>query len=102
MLSPNQTKYTLTRTDPISRYRITLSARTQVGAGEVVTVDTPLKPDEGKSLLDVPTIFNVEYHGFAKVLPYIASRYRWIFYILPFVIVTGVIWKCLLLYNFIS
>ncbi|XP_040193520.1 neurofascin isoform X21 [Rana temporaria] len=45
-LSPNQTKYTLTRTDPISRYRITLSARTQVGAGEVVTVDTPLKPDE--------------------------------------------------------
>ncbi|XP_072280975.1 neurofascin isoform X19 [Pyxicephalus adspersus] len=46
VLSPNQTKYTLTRTDPISRYRITLSARTQVGAGEVVTVDTPLRQDE--------------------------------------------------------
>ncbi|XP_075709883.1 neurofascin isoform X14 [Rhinoderma darwinii] len=46
ILSPNQTKYTLTRTDPISRYRLTLSARTQVGAGEVVTVDTPLKQDE--------------------------------------------------------
>ncbi|KAG8589385.1 hypothetical protein GDO81_006378 [Engystomops pustulosus] len=46
ILSPNQTKYTLTRTDPISRYRFTLSARTQVGAGEVVTADTPLKQDE--------------------------------------------------------
>ncbi|XP_077151192.1 neurofascin isoform X6 [Ranitomeya variabilis] len=46
ILSPNQTKFTITRTDPISRYRITLSARTQVGAGEVVTVDTPLRPDE--------------------------------------------------------
>ncbi|XP_073523123.1 neurofascin isoform X9 [Phyllobates terribilis] len=46
ILSPNQTKFTIARTDPISRYRITLSARTQVGAGEVVTVDTPLRPDE--------------------------------------------------------
>ncbi|XP_040193519.1 neurofascin isoform X20 [Rana temporaria] len=56
-LSPNQTKYTLTRTDPISRYRITLSARTQVGAGEVVTVDTPLKPDEAytKNQVDIAT-----------------------------------------------
>ncbi|XP_077337403.1 neurofascin isoform X16 [Lithobates pipiens] len=54
-LSPNQTKYTLTRTDPISRYRITLSARTQVGAGEVVTVDTPLKPDEVPPTSVAPT-----------------------------------------------
>ncbi|XP_044144347.1 LOW QUALITY PROTEIN: neurofascin [Bufo gargarizans] len=46
VLSPNQTKYTITRTDPISRYRLTLSARTQVGAGEAVTVDTPLRQDE--------------------------------------------------------
>ncbi|XP_066456252.1 neurofascin isoform X4 [Eleutherodactylus coqui] len=46
ILSPNQTKYTITRTDPISRYRISLSARTQVGGGEIVTVDTPLKQDE--------------------------------------------------------
>ncbi|XP_069612300.1 neurofascin isoform X4 [Ranitomeya imitator] len=46
ILSPNQTKFTITRTDPISRYRITLSARTQVGPGEAVTVDTPLRPDE--------------------------------------------------------
>lgn len=48
ILSPNQTKYTITRTDPISRYRLTLSARTQVGAGEAVTADTPLRQDEGK------------------------------------------------------
>ncbi|KAM3935343.1 neurofascin isoform 3-T3 [Leptodactylus fuscus] len=46
ILSPNQTKYTITRTDPISRYRFTLSARTQVGSGETVTADTPLKQDE--------------------------------------------------------
>ncbi|XP_075191782.1 neurofascin isoform X4 [Anomaloglossus baeobatrachus] len=46
ILSPNQTKYTITRTDPISRYRITLSARTQVGAGDPFTVDTPLRQDE--------------------------------------------------------
>lgn len=64
MLSPNQTKYTLTRTDPISRYRITLSARTQVGAGEVVTVDTPLRQDEGKRqiLRDVHDTFYVGFH----------------------------------------
>ncbi|CAJ0928564.1 unnamed protein product [Ranitomeya imitator] len=49
IMSPNQTKFTITRTDPISRYRITLSARTQVGPGEAVTVDTPLRPDEGLS-----------------------------------------------------
>ncbi|XP_075709889.1 neurofascin isoform X19 [Rhinoderma darwinii] len=57
ILSPNQTKYTLTRTDPISRYRLTLSARTQVGAGEVVTVDTPLKQDEAytKNQVDIAT-----------------------------------------------
>ncbi|KAG8589389.1 hypothetical protein GDO81_006378 [Engystomops pustulosus] len=57
ILSPNQTKYTLTRTDPISRYRFTLSARTQVGAGEVVTADTPLKQDEAytKNQVDIAT-----------------------------------------------
>ncbi|XP_056414068.1 neurofascin isoform X11 [Hyla sarda] len=57
LLSPNQTKYTLARTDPISRYRLTLSARTQVGAGEVVTVDTPLRQDEAytKNQVDIAT-----------------------------------------------
>ncbi|XP_069801887.1 neurofascin isoform X3 [Dendropsophus ebraccatus] len=57
ILSPNQTKYTISRTDPISRYRITLSARTQVGAGEVVTADTPLRQDEAytKNQVDIAT-----------------------------------------------
>ncbi|XP_018427167.1 PREDICTED: neurofascin isoform X12 [Nanorana parkeri] len=57
VLSPNLTKYTLTRTDPLSRYRITLSARTQVGVGEVVTVDTPLRQDEAytKNQVDIAT-----------------------------------------------
>ncbi|XP_068125705.1 neurofascin isoform X11 [Hyperolius riggenbachi] len=45
-LSPNQTKYILTRTDPISRYRFSLNARTQVGAGETATAETPPRPDE--------------------------------------------------------
>ncbi|XP_075191789.1 neurofascin isoform X11 [Anomaloglossus baeobatrachus] len=57
ILSPNQTKYTITRTDPISRYRITLSARTQVGAGDPFTVDTPLRQDEAytKNQVDIAT-----------------------------------------------
>ncbi|XP_075120207.1 neurofascin isoform X4 [Leptodactylus fuscus] len=57
ILSPNQTKYTITRTDPISRYRFTLSARTQVGSGETVTADTPLKQDEAytKNQVDIAT-----------------------------------------------
>ncbi|XP_018427163.1 PREDICTED: neurofascin isoform X8 [Nanorana parkeri] len=55
VLSPNLTKYTLTRTDPLSRYRITLSARTQVGVGEVVTVDTPLRQDEVPPTSVAPT-----------------------------------------------
>ncbi|KAM4794863.1 neurofascin isoform 3-T3 [Rhinophrynus dorsalis] len=46
-LSPNQTKYTLHRTDPVSRYRFSLNARTQIGAGEVITAESPIKPDEG-------------------------------------------------------
>ncbi|KAM9320163.1 neurofascin [Gastrophryne carolinensis] len=46
VLSPNQTKYTLSRTDPISRYRFILSARTQVGIGDTVTIEMPMKQDE--------------------------------------------------------
>ncbi|KAM4794861.1 neurofascin isoform 1-T1 [Rhinophrynus dorsalis] len=48
-LSPNQTKYTLHRTDPVSRYRFSLNARTQIGAGEVITAESPIKPDEGNN-----------------------------------------------------
>ncbi|XP_068125710.1 neurofascin isoform X16 [Hyperolius riggenbachi] len=56
-LSPNQTKYILTRTDPISRYRFSLNARTQVGAGETATAETPPRPDEAytKNQADIAT-----------------------------------------------
>ncbi|KAM6311083.1 neurofascin isoform 6-T6 [Podargus strigoides] len=39
--SPNQTKFTLQRTDPISRYRFFLSARTQVGEGKTLMEESP-------------------------------------------------------------
>ncbi|KAM9217381.1 neurofascin isoform 3-T3 [Leptosomus discolor] len=39
--SPNQTKFTLQRTDPISRYRFFLRARTQVGEGETIVEESP-------------------------------------------------------------
>ncbi|XP_075469848.1 neurofascin isoform X12 [Ascaphus truei] len=48
-LSPNQTKYTLHRTDPVSRYRFSLHARTQVGAGEAITEESPIIQDEASS-----------------------------------------------------
>uniref|UniRef100_A0A8D2B4Q0 Neurofascin n=1 Tax=Sciurus vulgaris TaxID=55149 RepID=A0A8D2B4Q0_SCIVU len=44
--SPNQTKFSMQRTDPVSRYRFTLSARTQVGSGEAVTEESPAPPNE--------------------------------------------------------
>ncbi|XP_053562668.1 neurofascin [Bombina bombina] len=45
-LSANQTKYTLQRKDPFSRYRFNLNARTHVGAGEVITDESPVIQDE--------------------------------------------------------
>ncbi|KFW76680.1 Neurofascin, partial [Manacus vitellinus] len=45
--SPNQTRFTLQRTDPISRYRFVLRARTQVGEGEPVVEESPALLDEG-------------------------------------------------------
>lgn len=51
--SPNQTKFTMQRTDPVSRYRFTLSARTQVGSGEAVTEKSPAPPNEGKCIAAV-------------------------------------------------
>ncbi|XP_060500227.2 neurofascin isoform X13 [Panthera onca] len=44
--SPNQTKFTMQRADPVSRYRFTLSARTQVGSGEAATEESPAPPNE--------------------------------------------------------
>ncbi|XP_075052195.1 neurofascin isoform X6 [Mixophyes fleayi] len=56
-LSPNQTKYTVKRTDPVSRYHFTLNARTQVGSSKPVTAETPLKQDEAytKNQVDIAT-----------------------------------------------
>ncbi|XP_074241067.1 neurofascin isoform X36 [Saimiri boliviensis] len=54
--SPNQTKFTVQRTDPVSRYRFTLSARTQVGSGEAVTEESPAPPNEGRYLAAAPRV----------------------------------------------
>ncbi|XP_072774796.1 neurofascin isoform X13 [Taeniopygia guttata] len=45
-LSPNQTRFTLQRSDPISRYRFVLRARTQVGEGEALVEESPALLDE--------------------------------------------------------
>ncbi|KFP83436.1 Neurofascin, partial [Apaloderma vittatum] len=45
--SPNQTKFTVQRTDPISRYRFFLRARTQVGEGEILVEESPALLNEG-------------------------------------------------------
>uniref|UniRef100_A0A8D1SJV0 Neurofascin n=2 Tax=Sus scrofa TaxID=9823 RepID=A0A8D1SJV0_PIG len=54
--SPNQTKFTVQRADPVSRYRFSLSARTQVGSGEAVTEESPAPPNEAP---DEQSIWNV-------------------------------------------
>ncbi|XP_041326431.1 neurofascin isoform X3 [Pyrgilauda ruficollis] len=56
-LSPNQTRFTLQRSDPISRYRFKLRARTQVGEGETLTEDSPALLDEAytKNQVDIAT-----------------------------------------------
>lgn len=46
--SPNQTRFTVQRTDPISRYRFFLRARTQVGDGEVIVEESPALLNEGE------------------------------------------------------
>ncbi|XP_065794300.1 neurofascin [Muntiacus reevesi] len=53
--SPNQTKFTVQRADPVSRYRFSLSARTQVGSGEAVTEETPAPPNEATPTAAPPT-----------------------------------------------
>uniref|UniRef100_A0A8C9IFR1 Neurofascin n=1 Tax=Piliocolobus tephrosceles TaxID=591936 RepID=A0A8C9IFR1_9PRIM len=54
--SPNQTKFTVQRMDPVSRYRFTLSARTQVGSGEAVTEESPAPPNEATPTAAPPTL----------------------------------------------
>ncbi|XP_067585372.1 neurofascin isoform X5 [Pseudorca crassidens] len=59
--SPNQTKFTMQRADPVSRYRFSLSARTQVGSGEAVTEESPAPPNEAAPTAapDEQSIWNV-------------------------------------------
>lgn len=54
---PNQTRYSLQRTDPVSRYKFSLSARTQVGTGEAITDESPIILNEAytKSQVDIAT-----------------------------------------------
>ncbi|XP_036679343.1 neurofascin isoform X6 [Balaenoptera musculus] len=53
--SPNQTKFTMQRADPVSRYRFSLSARTQVGSGEAVTEESPAPPNQAAPTAAPPT-----------------------------------------------
>ncbi|XP_064354000.1 neurofascin isoform X3 [Dromaius novaehollandiae] len=55
--SPNQTRFTLQRTDPISRYRFFLRARTQVGDGETIVEESPALLNEAytKNHVDIAT-----------------------------------------------
>ncbi|XP_055000383.1 neurofascin isoform X6 [Sorex araneus] len=54
--SPNQTKFTVQRADPVSRYRFSLSARTQVGSGEAATEESPASPNEATPTAAPPTL----------------------------------------------
>nr|XP_056723404.1 neurofascin isoform X5 [Euleptes europaea] len=47
--SPNQTKFLLQRTDPISRYRFDLRSRTQIGEGEPAKGESPSPLNEAYS-----------------------------------------------------
>ncbi|XP_015740514.1 neurofascin isoform X18 [Coturnix japonica] len=55
--SPNQTRFTVQRTDPISRYRFFLRARTQVGDGEAIVEESPALLNEAytKNHVDIAT-----------------------------------------------
>ncbi|XP_063128038.1 neurofascin isoform X8 [Rattus norvegicus] len=54
--SPNQTKFSVQRADPVSRYRFSLSARTQVGSGEAATEESPTPPNEATPTAAPPTL----------------------------------------------
>ncbi|RMB99237.1 hypothetical protein DUI87_23970 [Hirundo rustica rustica] len=86
-LSPNQTRFTLQRSDPISRYRFVLRARTQVGEGEALVEESPALLDEGAngaSIWDIRAMANSNWaniswsHNFSAgtdfVVKYITSN----------------------------
>uniref|UniRef100_A0A452GUU7 Neurofascin n=1 Tax=Gopherus agassizii TaxID=38772 RepID=A0A452GUU7_9SAUR len=85
--SPNQTRFTLQRTDPISRYRFFLRARTQVGDGESTVEESPAPLNEatnGSSIWNVKAFTNSNWanitwsHNFSAgtdfVVEYITSN----------------------------
>ncbi|XP_030076417.1 neurofascin isoform X5 [Microcaecilia unicolor] len=55
--SPNETRFSLTRKDPLSRYRFSLRARTQMGEGEAMKAESPVILNEAytKSQVDIAT-----------------------------------------------
>ncbi|NXJ39117.1 NFASC protein, partial [Ciconia maguari] len=57
--SPNQTRFTLQRTDPISRYRFFLRARTQVGEGETIVEESPALLNEGTAYASVTSLSSI-------------------------------------------
>uniref|UniRef100_A0A8C6X263 Neurofascin n=1 Tax=Naja naja TaxID=35670 RepID=A0A8C6X263_NAJNA len=59
VFSPNQTKFLLQRTDPISRYRFNLRGRTQIGEGEPATGESPISLNEA-GVGKLPPIWNVK------------------------------------------
>ncbi|XP_043356334.1 neurofascin isoform X14 [Dermochelys coriacea] len=54
--SPNQTRFTLKRTDLISRYRFFLRAKTQVGDGESIVEESPAPLNEAATSLPTTTV----------------------------------------------
>ncbi|XP_030076414.1 neurofascin isoform X2 [Microcaecilia unicolor] len=59
--SPNETRFSLTRKDPLSRYRFSLRARTQMGEGEAMKAESPVILNEasfGWSLWNVTALPN--------------------------------------------
>uniref|UniRef100_A0A8C0IHP2 Neurofascin n=1 Tax=Bubo bubo TaxID=30461 RepID=A0A8C0IHP2_BUBBB len=92
--SPNQTRFTLQRTDPISRYRFFLRARTQVGEGETLVEESPALLNEatptpatnGSSIWDIRAMANSNWanitwsHNYSAgtdfVVKYITSKHQ--------------------------
>uniref|UniRef100_A0A8C8E5W9 Neurofascin n=1 Tax=Otus sunia TaxID=257818 RepID=A0A8C8E5W9_9STRI len=92
--SPNQTRFTLQRTDPISRYRFFLSARTQVGEGKTIMEESPALLNEatptpatnGSSIWDIRAMANSNWanitwsHNYSAgtdfVVKYITSKHQ--------------------------
>ncbi|POI34017.1 hypothetical protein CIB84_002231, partial [Bambusicola thoracicus] len=74
--SPNQTRFTVQRTDPISRYRFFLRARTQVGDGEVIVEESPALLNEGECRAAPGIGLEAMIKALAKKCSHANPRYR--------------------------